>query len=431
MMNSPDMRSASLLFGSRLFNSVLTLGFSLIAGRLLSVEEHGIFGQGLARILLMQAVLEIGLQFSLVRFLVPALKKKDFREYSAILSASLQIKFWSFFAVVTGLALFWFVFQLFPSVTPSAFKPENLTLLLTVIFGGMGMSFISYLDAVFVSHKEYKKLSLWIPLVGILRLILLAFFYYNPMQIFRGEHAVFAYALSPYPATALFFLFFPVSVFLKKTDAVHWKPWAKKLIIFNIWIVAASFMSIVSDWMELLMISETQGAGLFNAARMPMQGFLILLATMQSMLLPKFAALQNKNDFADIFKKLYSYLLPASFLLLPGIWIFAWFIPAWYGSEYQESVTVFYILYPNFILRLFFAPMGTALFALDQPGWITAESGIRMVAGFFTNLILIKFYGIQGAAWASLLSQSAGWVLLLYLYRHYFRTGRFPLQKAD
>ncbi len=423
------MRNAVFLFSSRLFNSVLTLAFSLIAGRILSVEEHGLFGQGLARIFLMQAVLEAGLQFSLVRFLVPALKRGDEKEFQSVLYASLQIKYYVFIIATGLLAAVWFVLRF---LNGSVDLPEeNHILLMLVLMGGMGMSLISYLDALFVSHGRYISLSLWIPLTGIIRLLLLAVFWYNPLHEFTGEHAVFAYALSPYPSVFLFFLFYPASVFFKKVPPLLWRPWAKKLLLFNVWIVAASFMSIVSDWMELLMISRSEDAGIFNAARMPMQGFLILLATMQSMLLPRFASVTTVAEYRNIFSGFYRNLIPSSILLLPGFWIIGWFITAWYGPEYSESVKVFYILYPNFILRLFFAPLGTALFALDQPRWIAAESGVRMIAGFAANFFLIGLWGVTGAAWASLIAQSAGWALLIWLYSHYFKYGTFPLDRTE
>ena len=181
--------------------------------------------------------------------------------------------------------------------------------------------------------------------------------------------------------------------------------------------------------MEILIISDPNDNGLFNAARMPMQGFLILLATMNSLLLPRFTRLSEPGDFANFFRRIYTYLIPGVLIFLPGFWIFPWFILNWFGTDYLLSVKVFYILYPNFILRIYFAPLGMALFALDQPRLIAAEAALRMCTGFVLNSILYPAEGIIGAAYASLLSQACGWLFLVYCYRIYFQTGRFPFQK--
>ena len=162
-----------------------------------------------------------------------------------------------------------------------------------------------------------------------------------------------------------------------------------------------------------------------------MQGFLILLATMQSILLPRFAGLTTPDQFKSVFRRVYTALVPGALLLIPGFWLFAWFIPAWYGPDYLPSTRVFMILYPNFVLRLFFAPLGTALFALDQPRLIAAETGLKMVVGFVANLVLIPLYGIVGAAVASWIAQIAGWSFLLFCFYYYFRDGKFPFAQDE
>lgn len=432
-----EVHRAAVLFSSRSINSVLSLLFSLIAGKILSVEDHGLFGQSMARVVVVQAMTEVGLQFSLVRFMAPAIKRGDDGEISALLRASLHLKTLAILIVAffTFFILFWVLLlpghlagQWIQYIIPTL-RSEGLTIFWMIFLGGVGMSVLSYLDAVLVSHEYFYRLSLWIPSLGILRLALLSLFYFVEKGGVRAEHVVYAFSMGPFLAIGVYFLVFPASFFFRKYDESAWQPWVGKLFRFNVWIMAASFMSIVSDWMEILMIGDSRSSGLYNAARLPMQGFAILLATMQSLLLPKFAGLETSREFAAMFKKVYRLLVPGAILMIPGFWIFSWFIPAWYGPLYQPSVTVFYILYPNFLLRIFFFPLGTALFALDQPRLIAYESGLRMSAGIALNLLLIPLYGILGAAWASLLAQFAGWSFLLFFYGFYFRKDRFPFDK--
>ena len=428
---SKGMQRAALVFISRSMNSFLTLLFSLLAGKLLTVEDHGLFGQSMARIIVIQAITEVGLQYSLVRFLSPALKSGDGNLAAIILRASLRIKFYTFLVVGVFVLVLLLLYRFNTSVVSALFPfpyPDGLAFLWLIFLGGFGMSLVSYLDAVLVSHQKYLRLSLWLPGLGFIRLFFLGIFWIMEKGDIDAMHVVYIYAFAPFFSGIFFFAFFPASFFFKKpSESIS--PWVKKLIKFNLWIVAASFFSITSDWMEVLLISDSRDTGLYNAARIPMQGFLILLTTMQSILLPRFSGLTTRDEFRSIFLRLYRYIIPATFLLLPGLVVFHYFIPAWYGQEYNASLSVLYILYPSFLLRVFFAPLGTALFALDQPRIIAVEAGLRMSAGLALNLILIPEYGITGAAWSNFFSQFAGWIFLIYCYFLYFKTDKFPLNR--
>ncbi len=434
---STGLRKAAVLFTARSLNSLVSLLFSLIAGRILTVEDHGIFSQAMARIVIIQALTEVGLQYSLVRFLTPALSRSDSQDAAGIVRASLQLKMYAF--LITGAACL--IVMVFTMISPSLgkmgvpsfllpeYRPDAVIVYWFIFLGGFGLSILSYLDAVMVSHDSFFRLSAWLPSISAVRIFLLIFLALMEGGEISAEHVIFAFAFGPYISVILYFFLFPASFFFRKAPHDSWKLWMKNLFQYNLWIVAASFFSILSDWMEVLLIGKPADTGLYNAARMPMQGFLILLATMQSILLPRFSKLEGAAQFEAFFRKIYKYLIPGSFIFLPGFAIFTWFIPAWYGPEYVTSVKIFYILYPNFLLRLFFAPLGTALFALDKPRLIAIEAGLRMVTGLSLNLILIPNYGIFGAAWASLFSQFSGWIFLIFVYYGFFKRGLFPGEK--
>ncbi len=434
---SERIRGAAVLFSSRSFNSLISLVFALIAGRILSLEDHGLYSQSFARIVIAQAFTEVGLQFSLVRFMAPALKSGAGSDVRGILRASIQLKFYAL-GLLTTFALFWTSLILTGPLLGQAGMPPHLLFtshpdalvhLWLVCLGGFGMSILSYLESLLIAHEDFIKLSLWLPSVGLLRIGVLGLFILVDAEAIRAEHVVFAFALGPYPAAVIFFFFFPASFLFQKAEKSEWQPWIRKLFYFNLWILAASFMSILSDWMEIHLIENSDQRGLYSAARMPMQGFLILLATMQAVMLPRFSGLTSRDEFKAVFKRLYSFIIPGMLLLVPGVLVGSWFILWWYGAQYEDSVAVFWLLYPNYLLRLCFAPLGAALFALDQPRLIAVEAGLRMVAGFVLNIYLIDAMGIVGAALASLLSQFAGWAFLVYCYTRFFRGRGFPFEK--
>ncbi len=430
---SGHMGKAMSLLSARSVNSFLSLLFTLMAGRILTVEEHGIYGKVLASIVVFQAITELGMQFTLVRFLSPAIRNGDTDTINSVIRASLKLKGYAFgvtLLFMLGYLSFVILNQFYGLLVFDSglqiLNPDNMALFWLIFLGGAGMSIVSYLDAVLISHEYYFRLSMWIPSVGALRILMLGILYYEVSEGIRSEHVAFAYAFAPYLSMVFYFLIFPGSFFLGSVHSERVGPWIRKLLSFNVWIFAASMMSIISDWIEVLMITNVHDTGLYSAARLPMQGFLIVLSTMQSFLLPRFSGLSQKDEFSSIFKKIYKVIVPGALLLIPPGWLFVWFIPAWYGSSYEPSVNVFLILYPNFIMRILFAPLGTALFALDQPRLIAVEAGIRMIFGILLNLYLIPRAGIMGAAVANLLAQIAGWTFLSIVYYIYFTRGRFP-----
>ncbi|HBS05500.1 MAG TPA: hypothetical protein DEA96_11070 [Leptospiraceae bacterium] len=417
------------LFLSRSFHSFSSLVFSLVVGKLLIVEDHGVYGQFVAQVTVIQAITEAGLQYSLIRYLSRSLHHNEHGEVSSILRASLSLKFYAFLIAFILIAS-WATAGFFPILGGPLrlpHSPDHLSILLMVLLSGFGMSIFSFLDAILVAHQKYKQLVYWIPSTGIVRLTLLALFYFGDSGHLTIQQALFSFLAGPYISVAIFFAIFPASFFERAAPGDHRFHWIKRLFSYNRWLIAASFFSILSDWMEVLLLGQRSDAAFFHAARIPMQGFLILLATMQSVILPRFSVLETSGQFFQSLKQIYRYLVPGLILLLPGFWIFAWFLPFWYGEEYIRSISVFWILYPGFLLRLVFAPLGTALLALDRPIVVGLEAGIRMLSGILFNSILIPAYGIHGAAWASLISQTPGWIFLMILFYRYYQSGVFPV----
>ncbi|MCS7204421.1 MAG: oligosaccharide flippase family protein [Leptospiraceae bacterium] len=429
---SSSMFQALVLFFSRSFHSLSSLIFSFIVGRLLTIEEHGLYSQYLARMVIFQAILETGLQYSLIRYLSPAISEQKESQIHQLLAASIKIKIYSFI-VVFVLVVYWtlenFLYNFFhvsSGFFPLTSTPYQITNAWLVFLSALGMSFFSYFDALLVSHKNYRTLSFWIPLTGLSRILLLFLFFFWNQGYLEIKHVLFSFMAGTFFPWLFYFLFFDAKKFFFPVQKIKIQFWTRKLIRYNLWILFASFFAMLSDWMEILMLTQVRDAGLFNAARTPTQGIVILLSTMQSIMLPTMSRFQNPDEYKQYFKKIYKYVLLLFFLLLPLVYVGEWFITLWYGDEYYQAVNVFWVIYPSFLLRLFFAPLGTALFSLDQTVLIAIEAFLRMLGSFLFNWILIPQFGIMGAAYSTLFSQFFGWFFLIFLFTHYFKKGKFP-----
>ncbi len=422
------------LFLSRSFHSFSTLIFSFIAGRLLTIEEHGLYSQYLARIIVFQAILEIGLQYSVIRYLSPFIKKNNQVEIQNILRSSMIIKFFSIFLVFL-ISILWIVenflfsyWNIYSNIFPLVPPPGQIINVWLVFLSSIGMSFFSYFDSLLVSYKKYKTLILWIPITGITRIMILLIFFFLNDGALQINHVLFSFMIGTFLSWPFYFLSFDSRQFFSPVNKIKVYYWIRKLLKYNLWIVLASFFAILSDWMEILMIKNQVDAGIFNAARIPMQGIAILLTTMQSFIIPAMSHFTQPDEYKQYFIKIYKYIFILILILAPMILILNWFIILWFGQEYYQSTAVLWIIFPGFLLRIVFAPLGTALFTLDQPVMIAIEAGLRMIGSIILNLILIPEFGVMGAAYSSLFSQFFGWIFLIYLFYYYFKFNKFPFQ---
>jgi len=83
-----------------------------------------------------------------------------------------------------------------------------------------------------------------------------------------------------------------------------------------------------------------------------------------------------------------------------------------FNNKYSDSIPVFRILYPNYLLQLVFSPLGIALFAMGRPKILAILAFIRLVIGYILDNVLIPEFGVMGAGTSYLLGQIVSWLIL-------------------
>ena len=98
-----------------------------------------------------------------------------------------------------------------------------------------------------------------------------------------------------------------------------------------------------------------------------------------------------------------------------------------FGSRYHAAVRALNVLIPGVILYAGARVMSNDIAARGRPGINSTLSGISVVINIGLNLVLIPRYGFTGAAWASTISYSAFFFLMLALF---CRVARVPVRAA-
>lgn len=395
---------------SKAFSSIMNLAFMIYSVNLISKTENGKFQFYLSLLPVVLAIAEFGLPNALIKYISPLAEKGE--DPGAMLRASLRIKFYSFL-VLTIIAIVSFAFTL-----------ENYLVLVVLLFGGIIVSFISYFESLFISYRKYIALSLWNPLPNILRLSILYFIAETSIHPLTYLDILTIFAISPIFILFLFFFFFGGKEISWTAPASEVKESEKKLILFNLWAFTASIFAILSDRLEVFFLNQYHSAEAvadYGTALQLFSGFVIILATFNSIIYPKLSRLADSDEFPVFLKKAVMLGALIAICLLPGILLAEPILNLLFGAKYSNSITVFKILYPNFLLQLVFAPLGTALFALGQPKMLAGLALLRLLFGAMFDYLIIPDNGANGAAISMFLGQIVSWLILVGYFMAFFR----------
>ncbi|GBF51578.1 polysaccharide biosynthesis protein [Leptospira ryugenii] len=395
---------------SKAFSSIMNLAFMIYSVNLLSKTENGKFQYYLSLLPLVLAIAEFGLPNALIKYISPLAASKE--DPGSYLRASLYIKFYSFLILIVT-ALFTFLFT-----------EENYLMLTVLVCGGIIVSFLSYFEAIFVSYRKYIALSLWSPLPNLLRLLILFYFAQTTTSPLRYFDIFVIFAFSPIFLLFLFFFLFGGKEITWSAPKEKVTESQKKLLLFNLWAFVASIFAILSDRLEIFFLNQYHSAEVvadYGTALQLFSGFVIILSTFNSIIYPKMSRLADTPEFPIFVKK--SVLLGAgiAILLLPGIILAEPILNLLFGAKYTNSISVFKILYPNFLLQLVFAPLGTALFSLGLPRMLAGLALLRLVFGTLFDFWIIPEYAANGAAISLFLGQIVSWLILTGYFLAYFR----------
>jgi O-antigen/teichoic acid export membrane protein len=395
---------------SKAISSITNLAFMIYAVNLLSKTENGKFQYYLSLLPVVLAIAEFGLPNALIKYISPLADKGE--DPGALLNASLRIKFYSFL-ILTAISILAF-----------ALSYENYFVLIILVIGGIIVSFLSYFESIFISYRKYIALSFWNPMPNLLRLGILFFIAETSIHPLTYLDILSIFAISPIFVLFLFFIFFGGKEISWTAEKQLVKESERKLILFNLWAFTASIFAILSDRLEIFFLNQFHPAEIvadYGTALQLFSGFGIILATFNSIIYPKLSRLADSSEFPIFLKKAVLLGGLIALCLLPGILLAEPILNLLFGAKYSNSISVFKILYPNFLLQLVFAPLGTALFALGQPKMLAGLALLRLLFGALFDFWIIPDAGANGAAVSLFLGQIVSWLILVGYFLAFFR----------
>lgn len=401
-VKSGFLRSSLLVSFSKVISSLSNLVFMVYAVNILSRTENGYLQYYMGFLPVVLAIAELGIPSAIVKYLSPI--TDDLRQIGNLMQATLFIKLGSFVVLLIIAAL------------SNIFFGMDMMVSYILILGGTISSFITFFESIIISHRNYIKLAIWNPLGNIMKLLLLYFINTNYQGYLSYVDILAIFSFSPILIIGIFF-------FLTSEIPIRWSgeyvdvmQRLKELSFFNLWAFMASIFAILSDRMELFFLKtfkNPESVAIYGTTLQLFSGFVIIFSTFTSLVLPRLSVANEQREFNRLLGKsiLGGFLLAV--LLLPGYFLAEPILTFLFQNKYSESIPVFKLLYPNYLLQLLFAPLGIALFAMGKPKILAMLAFIRLVSGVLLDLYLIPEYGVSGAGIAFFLGQIISWLVLL------------------
>lgn len=372
------------------------------AVNIISKTENGYLQYYLGFLPIILAVAELGIPSAIVKYLSPI--TENLEEMGILMEATLYIKLSSFFLLTIVGYLAYLLFGMDPLI------------IYILVIGGTVTSFLTYFESILISYRNYTSLAIWNPMGNITKLILLYLcntYFSSPLGYLD---ILVIFSLSPVVILGFFF-------FLLRKIEFNWTGNFKSVIIrlkelslFNLWAFLASIFAILSDRMELFFLKlyqNPEAVAVYGTTLQLFSGFVILFSTLNSLVLPRLSIAPNQTEFNRLLLKSFLISLLVAILLIPGYFLAEPILNILFNNKYSESIPIFKILYPNYLLQLLFAPLGIALFAMGKPKILAMLAFIRLVSGVILDTVLIPEYSAIGAGMSFFMGQIISWLVLL------------------
>ncbi len=404
-----------LLLGRTARNTVITIGghsiygfliliFTILASRALGPEKWGLVSLVLAFYNLSSDILVLGTQSALIRFVsvylgreLPAQAYKFAKAIFIFRMATAGVLLILAFFIAQILALY--VYQ----------KPELLTSFALALFGSAVILIFYFFNGLIQAYEQFIKSAVLIIFNALLRIIALI------LVIVASQVTVFN-AVAVFTISSLATL--PLGWWLIPKDFLQGqKPQTAIKDIFNFskWMALWGITAAISGRIDILLLGKLSTpfeTGIYSVGLNIASGFILLGSAFGTVLTPKVSRVQHdKIILKNLFQKIY--------LIMPFIWLgmivialaSSWFIPLLFGSMYQSSVTIFYLLTLGCVFFIANLPSNISLLAMGHSRLIGLLSLCQLIIVTAIGWWLIPQYGAIGAAIAVTIAYFFTWVL--------------------
>lgn len=398
------LKNTAWVLSEKVFRIVDAFFIGIWIARYLGPEEFGILSYAESFIYLFTAIATLGLDQIVVKELVKSRSKLD-----EILGTTFVLRIVGFIIMFSLILV---------SLTFLDNTDATRTLILVISFSVALQSFKG-IDFYFQSRVLSKYVTIAnSAAVGIIALVKIVLILSDAPLIYFGYAIVLEWLII---AVGYIMAYSSVNLSIFKwtfqldvAKALLSKSWP--LIIGSV--AAALYMKI--DQVMIKEILDERAVGIYSVAvRLTSVWIFVTVAITQSVF-PSLVRVYNDNIevFYQRLQKLYDVLIKIALVVCVIYFIFAqYFVPVLFGEVYAESTGVLVI----YIWSIIFVFLSNASWSFYLNEGLEKFSSIRLIIGavlnIFINIYFIEWYGLKGAAYATLISYGVSGYLVNALFR--------------
>ncbi len=397
-------KNTTWLFVEKIFRLILVLSVSIWLARYLGPEQFGVLSYAISFVGLFAAFSTLGLDSIVIRELVKNEEKRD-----SLLGTAFLLKLVGAFIVL-------FIIFIIVRLTSSN-EFENT--LIIIIAGAMIFQSINVIDFYFQS----KVLSKYVVYANIITLSISSII---KVALIINEAPLISFAIIVVFDSFILacgYIYFYYHEHLSFRTWKFTKSEAKSLLKDSWPLIMSGLAIAIYMKIDQVMIKEmldSEAVGQYSAAVKLSEAWYFIPMVIASSLFP--AIINSKKQSADLYnvrlQKLYDLMVwMAVAIAVPMTFMSGWVIELLYGGQYDEAGSVLMI----HIWAAIFVFLGVAstkwLIIENLQSYLMINTAIGAVANILLNFLLINRFGIEGAAWASLISYFIAAYLCLSFYK--------------
>jgi len=399
------VKNTLITFLTRVITAVFTVLITVIIARSLGPRGQGIYSVAVLFPSLLLIFTSFGLNSAVAYFL-----GKDQYPKKQVLGTSIIFNFLiSVFTVFIGYLIIIFWGNIFFPDIEKIYLFLSLFLIPLFLFFNLGCQFLLGLQKI----KKYNIISFF---QSFLFLIFTAFFLF--LLHFGVTVTIFSQIFS-YIIVLLFLIF----IVLKEANGVDFKLnrfYLKESLSYGIKTHLAGIFDFLHSRIDLFLINFFLNpffAGIYFASVRLAEGVWLFSISTGTILLPKVASEKNTENIKNFTPLVLRNILFISFFIISILFLISgWLITFLYSENFSSAIMSFRIL----LIGIFFVSgwhiLANDLAGRGKPMLNTYSIGISLLLNIILNIILIPFWGINGAALATTISYTIMFLVTIAFY---------------
>ncbi len=395
IIQTATFRQSTVTTAGSLGNSLLSVAYYFLLGRLLGPENFGIFTVLTSLVVMVGDFSDFGIIPGISRF-VPLYERGEQEKAQRFIKASLILK------IAAALATVFLVLTFSGQISALLFKGEiNQSWLALAIFGIVPMGLMSFFMSLAQARQKFGVYLITNAVYNLLRLGLTAVFFFIGEQGVLPAVILFLYG----PLLSVIFAFKSIKPDYLKVS----QPFVvvKEMFAFNKWNGLSIFLAAIYSRVDALLLFRFGGAeatGLYTAALKFTMFFSAMSGGLSVVFNPKFATMGEDGSARRFYFK--TFLLTSVFIipLAMAVPLAPFLVRVMFGEGYLAAIGLLPIVFLGIGFYILNMPaMSCLMYYFGSSKIITLLNIQQLAAVLFFDFLLIPRLGAFGASWAFVL----------------------------